>query len=79
MQNVCKDSYYTTFGSYGQMLDYHRDQSANSKWQRCKVNDLEVSPLDKGSSLVGKLGLFAPGTDIGREKPDLSGRCNYFV
>lgn len=61
MQNVCKDSYYTTFGSYGQMLDYHRDQSANSKWQRCKVNDLEVLPLDRGSSLVGKLGLFAPG------------------
>ncbi len=62
MQNVCKDSYFTTFGSYGQMLDYHRDQSANSRWQRCKVNDLEVSPLDKDSSLVGKLGLFAPGT-----------------
>lgn len=62
MQNVCKDSYYTTFGSYEQMLDYHRNQSANSRWQRCKVNDLEVSPLDKSSSLVGKLGLFAPGT-----------------
>ena len=62
MQSVCKDSYSTTFGSYEQMLDYHRNQSANSKWQRCKVNDLEVLPLDKGSSLVGKLGLFAPGT-----------------
>lgn len=61
MQNVCKDSYYTTFDSYGQMLDYHRDQSANSRWQRSRVSDLEVAPLDKGSSLVGKLGLFAPG------------------
>ena len=61
MQNVCKDSYFTTFGSYEQMLDYHRNQSANSRWQRCKVSDLEVSPLDRGSSLVGKLGLFAPG------------------
>lgn len=62
MQSVYKYSYSTTFGSYEQMLDYHRNQSANSKWQRCKVNDLEVLPLDKGSSLVGKLGLFAPGT-----------------
>ncbi len=61
MQNVCKDSYFTTFDSYGQMLDYHRNQSASSRWQRCKVSDLEVSPLDRGSSLVGKLGLFAPG------------------
>ena len=62
MQNVCKDSYFTTFGSYEQMLDYHRNQSVNSRWQRCKVSDLEVAPLDKGSSLVGKLGIFAPGT-----------------
>lgn len=61
MQNVCKDSYYTTFDSYEQMLDYHRDQSASSRWQRSRVSDLEVAPLDKGSSLVGKLGLFAPG------------------
>lgn len=61
MQNVCKDSYYTTFDSYEQMLDYHRDQSANSRWQRSRVSDLEVAPLEKGSSLVGKLGLFAPG------------------
>lgn len=61
MQNVCKDSYYKTFDSYEQMLDYHRKQSATSSWQRCKVSDLEVSPLDWSSSLVGKLGLFAPG------------------
>ncbi|MBO5069141.1 MAG: hypothetical protein J6C37_02095 [Roseburia sp.] len=61
MQNVCKDSYYTTFDSYEQMFDYHRDQSANSRWQRSRISDLEVAPLDKGSSLVGKLGLFAPG------------------
>ena len=62
MQNVCMDSYYTTFDSYEGILDYHRNQSANSRWQRSKVSDLEVAPLDKGSSLVGKLGLFAPGT-----------------
>lgn len=61
MQNVCMDSYFTTFDSYEQMLDYHRDQSANSRWQRSKVSDLEVAALDKGSSLVGKLGLFASG------------------
>lgn len=61
MQNVCKDSYYTTFDSYEQMLDYHRDQSASSRWQRSRVRDLEVAPLDRGSSLVGKLGLFASG------------------
>ncbi len=62
MQNVCMDSYYTTFDSYHQMLDYHRNQSANSRWQRSRVSDLEVAPLDKGSSLAGKLGIFAPGT-----------------
>ena len=62
MQNVCMDSYYTTFDSYEGMLDYHRNQSANSRWQRSKVSDLEVAPLDWGSSLVGKLGLFASGT-----------------
>lgn len=62
MQNVCMDSYYTTFDSYEGMLDYHRNQSANSRWQRSKVSDLEVAPLDKGSSLVGKLGVFASGT-----------------
>lgn len=61
MQNVCMDSYFTTFDSYEQMLDYHREQSVNSRWQRSRVSDLEVSPLDWGSSLVGKLGLFAPG------------------
>ena len=61
MHDVCKDSYFTTFGSYVQMLDYHRDQSAKSRWQRCRVSDLEVAPLDRGSSLAGKLGLFAPG------------------
>ena len=61
MQNVCMDSYFTTFDSYEQMIDYHRNQSTSSRWQRCKVKDLEVSPLDRGSSLVGKLGLFAPG------------------
>ena len=62
MQNVCMDSYNTTFDSYEQMLDYHRNQSANSRWQRSRVSDLEVAPLDKGSSLTGKLGIFAPGT-----------------
>lgn len=62
MQNVCMDSYYTTFDSYHQMLDYHRNQSANSRWQRSRVSDLEVAPLDKGSSLTGKLGIFAPET-----------------
>lgn len=61
MQNVCMDSYYTTFNSYEEMFDYHRNQSENSRWQRSKVSDLEVAPLDKGSSLVGKLGIFAPG------------------
>ena len=62
MQNVCKDSYYTTFDSYEAMFDYHRNQSAKSRWHRCKVSDLEVAALDKTSTLIGKLGIFAPGT-----------------
>ncbi|MCM1225718.1 MAG: hypothetical protein NC548_65875 [Lachnospiraceae bacterium] len=63
MQNVsCMDGYQATFDSYGQMLDYHRNQSAGTIWKRSKVRELEVAALDRGSALAGKLGVFAPGT-----------------
>ncbi len=40
MQKPCQDSYYTTFSSYSTMLSYHEEQAKDSKWQRCKVNEL---------------------------------------
>lgn len=61
MKNVCMDNYHTTFDSYEKMLNYHREQTKNSKWYQNKVNSLGVAPLDKTSSLVGDLGKFAPG------------------
>ena len=61
MQN-CLDSYHTTFGSYGDMLEYHEEQAKNSLWTRCKVNSLMVEPLDKASPLYGDTSAFAAGT-----------------
>lgn len=58
----CQDSYYTTFGSYPQMRDYHEEQAKQSKWQRCQVDSLTVEPLRKGLPLYGNLTAFAPGT-----------------
>jgi len=43
------------------MNDFHRNQSANSKWERTEVKKLRVAPLVKTSSLYGDLTLFAPG------------------
>lgn len=61
MQNVCMDSFSTTFDSFGKMFDYHSEQTRNSIWKRNKVNDLMVAPLDESSTLAGELGSFAPG------------------
>lgn len=61
MQNVCMDNYHTTFNSYGEMLDYHRDQSGKTKWIHRKVSDLSVTALDFSSPLISTLGVFAPG------------------
>ena len=57
----CLDSYHTSFKDFGDMNDYHKRQSTNSKWERTEVKKLRIAPLDKSSSLYGDLSLFAPG------------------
>lgn len=61
MQN-CQDNFYTTFGSYLQIQDYHEQQAKDSQWRHCKVSDLSVEPLSKTSPLFGNLSAFAAGT-----------------
>ena len=61
MMQKCLDSYHTSFTDFGAMLDYHKLQSKNSRWERTKVKSLRVEPLDRTSSLYGDLSLFAPG------------------
>ena len=61
MLDKSQDSYFTTFGTYEEMLDYHEEQAKSSIWHRCPVNRLEVEPLDKTSPLYGSLSNFAPG------------------
>lgn len=61
MLDKSQDSYFTTFGTYDEMLDYHEEQAKSSIWHRCQVNRLEVEPLDKTSPLYGSLSNFAPG------------------
>ena len=61
MLDKSQDSYFTIFGTYEEMLDYHEEQANSSIWHRCPVNRLEVEPLDKTSPLYGSLSNFAPG------------------
>ena len=56
MQKQCQDGFYTTFSSYPFMLDYHKEQSKNSRWVKARVSDLEIQPLGKGSALTGRCG-----------------------
>lgn len=60
MQN-CMDNFTTTFGSFLQMQDYHQEQAKHSLWSRCKVNSLQVEPLDKTSVLYDDRSIFAAG------------------
>lgn len=62
MQKTCQDNYFTSFGSFPQILDYHEKQDKDSKWERCKVCNLGVEPLSKSSPLLGNLSAFAAGT-----------------
>lgn len=57
----CKDGFYTTFSSYPMMKDYHEEQAKESQWIRCKVNELQIEPLDVNSSLYKCPLSFAPG------------------
>ena len=57
----CQDGFSTTFGSYPMMRDYHEKQAKDSQWVRCKVNELQIEPLDAGSSLYASSLPMAPG------------------
>ena len=57
----CQDGFYTTFCSYPMMRDYHEQQSKESQWVRCKVNELQIEPLDVNSSLYASSLPMAPG------------------
>ena len=63
MQN-CQDNYSTTFSSYKAMYDYHEEQTKNSQWITCRVDELQIEPLDASSPLYGNLSAFAPGTSL---------------
>ena len=58
----CEDAYCATFASYPVMQKYHQDQSKESTWQRCRVKNLRIEPLDANSALFANPSAFAPGT-----------------
>lgn len=57
----CNDNYATTFGTFDEMRRYHKAQSDGSRWERRRVNELTVEPLDTSSSLFGSPASFAAG------------------
>ena len=57
----CKDGFYTTFDSYPMMRDYHEEQAKESQWVRCKVNELQIEPLDDVSTMYSRPTPFASG------------------
>ena len=61
MLQPCQDDYSTTFASYEGMRRYHEKESLESKWHRCRVNELHIEPLDKASPLFGTPSAFAAG------------------
>jgi len=62
MLKQCQDNFNTTFSSYPTMIDYHEQLAKNSLWTRCKVNELQIEPLDETSPLFTSPSSFAPGT-----------------
>ena len=61
MLQPCQDNYSTTFASYDGMRRYHEKESLESRWHRCRVNELHIEPLDKASPLYGTPSAFAAG------------------
>lgn len=59
---ICQDEFNTTFATFPEMQDYHQEQAKASIWTRCKVNSLEIEPLDKSSPLYGNVSAFVAGT-----------------
>ena len=63
--STCQDNYSATFPDFPAMLGYHENQTKESQWERRRVKDLRLEPLDKNAPLYGNLSSFAPG--ISRE------------
>lgn len=61
MLNPCEDNYFTTFHSLPAMQDYHEELEKQSQWYRCRVNTLQVEPLNEKSPLYEDLSEFAAG------------------
>jgi len=47
------------------MLTYHKSLSKESRWERTKVSNLQVAPLEKGSPLYINPSVFATGVSMG--------------
>lgn len=59
MQKECMDGFSRKFDTFDEMIDYHKELSAKSKWVREKISELFVAALDMTSPLIGSIGLFA--------------------
>ena len=57
----CQDGFYTTFSSYPTMRNYHEEQAKESRWVRCKVNELQIEALDDPSTMYSRPIPFASG------------------
>ena len=47
--STCQDKFFTTFPDFPAMLGYHENQTKGSQWERRRVKDLRVEPLDKNA------------------------------
>ncbi len=63
--SICQDNYSATFPDFPAMLGYHENQTKESQWERCRVKDLRLEPLDTNALLYTNQSYFAPG--ISRE------------
>lgn len=61
MLKTCQDNFTTTFQTYDQMWDYHNQLENESQWQRFKVCDLKIEPLDTASVLYSNPAAFSSG------------------
>lgn len=61
MLNQCQDNYARTFASYDDMQRHQEATTKGSRWQRYKVKDLRIEPLDHDSPLFTNPYAFANG------------------
>lgn len=69
MQNQCQDNFSTTFTTYGEMQLYHEQLAKDSQWQRCKVSDLHVEPLDRKSGRCSAICPHSPWAPVLKPLP----------